>query len=531
MGGIAGAGNRKSFEIDICITLLTAIFAFLLMREILTDKRFIVSKTAVVLKYLLIAALLIFCLPLFILPFYNHASADDYVYGYQFYKSSFWTYQKYIYSNWSGGFSATFLSSLFLFNHYLYHHYYLHSLLLLMCNYLSAFLLIQTINKYVLKIANTNLVLLFSFIYTAIIIVCVPELLSLLFWFSSALIYFTGIILIQFELWLFILLYYTSNSVTKILCLIFLPILIFVTNGFSEVFEIVQLSILSLFFVTGFLKKFSKGFLITLIIFFTISFLISFFAPGNYMGSQAIFSISFPTSIAAILFGVIEVLFTIFKSSLLWFVMVTLFLYGNYKKEKFPADFIKNSSRYIKILFFVTVLFLVVSICEGVFSLKGRIVPDRFINIICWFTTLLLLAIVFFCGTALKTNLIFNIKDCTSLTALCYAILILVLCSNNYIGTAYKSVLSAPVYSSIMSSRENILEKASHKKNYIPVVKSYDLAFREYMEKNHPASTATYLKWLQQKPMLIFNDNGDTDDCSILTIKNFYNVDSVIIKK
>ena len=195
------------------------------MREILTDRKFIISKITVIFKVLFIVSLLIFFLPLLILPFYNHASADDYVYGTQFYNTGFLQYQSIIYNTWSGRFSATFLMSLFLFHHFLYDHYYLHTLSLLLLNFFTIFLLIRVVCKYILKKQFTFIQLIaFSFIDLVLITLCVPELMSLLFWFSSAIIYFTGIILISLELWMFLILYYSTSKLNKSFCFAFLPL-------------------------------------------------------------------------------------------------------------------------------------------------------------------------------------------------------------------------------------------------------------------------------------------------------------------
>src|SRR6478672_10649205 len=121
------------------------------MREIFTDKNYITGKLILFAKLLLVVALIVFFAPLFILPFFNHACADDYICGYHLSTKGFWKYQQFIYNNWGGRFAATFTGSLFAKNNYLYDHYYLHSILLLLLNILSAFFMIGVANKYVLK--------------------------------------------------------------------------------------------------------------------------------------------------------------------------------------------------------------------------------------------------------------------------------------------------------------------------------------------------------------------------------------------
>jgi hypothetical protein len=178
----------------------------------------------------------------------------------------------------------------------------------------------------------------------------------------------------------------------------------------------------------------------------------------------------------------------------------------------------------------VLLIFPVISLAEVVIGLKGKMVPDRFINIVCWFTLLLLCLLSFFLGTLLKLKSLFFILNRVQLQIIFYAVLFACLYCNEYIGAAYKSILSAPVYNTIMDNREDVFKNTA-RKNAVPVVMSYDLAFKKYMHEYRPKSSGTYYRWVKQKPVLIFNDNGDSDDQSILILKNFYQIDSVIIKK
>src|SRR5690242_1347650 len=118
------------------------------MRETFSDTKLIKPKAIKFSKFILIASLVIFFLPLVILPFFNHPSTDDYFCGYQLHDKSFWQYQFFIYNNWGGRFAATFAGSLFAYHDFLYNHYYLHSLLLLILNFCSLFLLIHLLDKY-----------------------------------------------------------------------------------------------------------------------------------------------------------------------------------------------------------------------------------------------------------------------------------------------------------------------------------------------------------------------------------------------
>ena len=111
--------------------------------------------------------------------------------------------------------------------------------------------------------------------------------------------------------------------------MLFCHFLIFIINGFNEIFVIVQFFILSILAATGAYKKFSSFFLLITCICFFASALISFLAPGNFIRAELIPQSSFPGTVAAILFALLNVIILIFKNPLLWFVLAVLFIYGN----------------------------------------------------------------------------------------------------------------------------------------------------------------------------------------------------------
>ena len=144
---------------------------------------------------------------------------------------------------------------------------------------------------------------------------------------------------------------------------------------------------------------------------------------------------------------------------------------------------------------------------------------------------LLLCVNAFVCGTCIKKK-IFIRTNRNYLIAITYAILFLLIISNDYMRVGYKNILSAQPYDTILMERENLFKNASDKKLKMLTVKSYDLALNEYIMKNHAYSSITYIKVLRQKPVLIFNDtNNYKDSDNIKILQRFYNIDSVIIDK
>lgn len=501
------------------------------MREFFTDRIFILSKIEQALKGLLVVSLLLFFAPLLILPFFNHASADDYFYGLHLNEYGFWQYQSYIYHNWSGWFTATFLGSFFLKNNFLFNNYYLHSLLFLGGNFIASLSLIYSLNQYFLKKDFRFLqVVLLAFVFTALAIICAPETSGLIFWFSSSVMYFAGLIFFQFELLLFVLLFYSNSVLIKAISYVFIPFLVFINNGFSEVMMIMQLVIFCWLFFAGFFKETGKWYLIILAIFYVVSLILSVSAPGNYLRAGSIPALKIANYIAACLYSCLQVVSSIFKNPLTSLVLIFLFFRGNYAKQFLSAAFLQKAVFYLRFLCVAFLAFLLLSVFAGVAGLKGRIAPDRYINIVCWFCMLMLCMIAFISGVVTRTNLTGFRLYSKELSVACYAGLIVCLCCNDYINTAYKSTLSAPLYNDILKEREAVFKNASKNKTTAEV-DSYELALKKIISQKHPNSSITYMKWAQQKPIFLYNHNGENDDASIETLKMFYQVDSVIIRR
>src|SRR5438270_188901 len=252
------------------------------MREILTDKNFIDSKILLVAKIFLIVSLIVFFLPLLILPFFNHACTDDYFGGYYLNKEGFIKYQEFVYTTWAGRFVATFVGSLFFNRNFLFENYYFHSLLLLALNFLSLLFLLNIIDKYLLKEKwSPGKKVLFALVFLAVEISCLPQVVTYIFWFSSSLTYHPSVILIQTEIALFIILLNSRNKTSKMVSAISLPLLVFIVNGFNELYIIVQLFLFFGVFWSGLNKKVSRVFITTMLIAFMASAAIVFLAPGD----------------------------------------------------------------------------------------------------------------------------------------------------------------------------------------------------------------------------------------------------------
>jgi hypothetical protein len=499
------------------------------MREFLSDKNFITTKLLLGAKLLLILALVIFFIPLFVLPFFDHASADDYICGYHLSNKGFWNYQTSIYNNWGGRFSATFIGSMFARNNFLYDHYYFHSLLFILLNALSVFFLLAVLNRYVLKdkLIKKNFVWI-GLLFLALQYCSIAEPSTYIFWFSSAITYQLPVILLQLQIALWIILLYNNNAFVKLLLSLLVVMLLFIINGFNELFIVVQAFLLLLIFLSGLKKKFSKVFIVLLLVFFLASALIVLLSPGIQSRTSVIEPKGFFVGITAFGFHVSETLWNIFKNPLTWLVLVLAYLYGSDNSAKFSNLFCIRSFKEKRWLLPVSwVLFLLSSVSIAVFGLKGGIIPDRYINAVVIITLCFLLWLSFTEGVLAKS------KSFT-INSLQWQLLIFVLCivgllANNYIKEGYKSMIIAPLYNNIMNEREAILKNASGKNGTISL-ETYDTALKTHLQKDYNKSSKTLYDLVQQKPSFIFFNDDLATQYSTEILQAFYKVDSIIVR-
>ncbi|MGI8951148.1 MAG: hypothetical protein ACR2FN_06145 [Chitinophagaceae bacterium] len=488
-------------------------------------------KLSVILKIVLIIVLIIFFLPLFILPFYNHACADDYICGYTVNKFSLLNYQKFIYNNWGGRFAATFTGSMFARNYFLYNHYYLHSILFLSLNILSSFFLLRLVHKYLLR-DNLSIknILLHSLIFVALTICAYPEFSTFDFWFSSSVTYQFPIVLFQFTIGFLLILFYTKNRFILVCFTILIPIFISLITAFNELFIVANAFLLFFIFFVDRSKKISRVFLRLAILLFFLSALIVVFSPGSQTRSKIIVPKSIYLFASAITFHMAEVLWNIFKNPFSWLVFFFIFYYAASKKNLFANNITIQFLKRKKWIFLsIILIFLLCAVSFAVLGLKGGLLPERYLNGVTYFTLILLILYSFIAGLQAENLFTFSFEE-NKKEIFIYTSLIIVLLCNTQIVDEYKSLLIAPTYDKILSAREQTLLHAANNPAKIATVKSYDLALQDEI-KNNEGNTKTFNDLIQQKPKLLFFQDDLATDYSINILKKFYKLDSIIVKK
>lgn len=497
------------------------------MREMFSDKQWMQSKLRPASGWLLAIVLLLFFVPLMVLAFYNHPSADDYISGTWLRESGFLAYQERVYNSWGGRFASTFAGSLFVIHDYLYDHYFLHTVILLFLNLVSALVLVQKINRYVFAGDLTTFQsILFAFVFVALTICCMPQASTYLFWFSSSITYQLPVVLLQLEIAAIISL--VSNNKNSLLKGLIVTALIFILNGFNEVFFIIQAVVIAGLIILDLLPAGIKWWKWLFVIFFIASALIVITAPGNAERAANIEPKGFVTGLAATCYHFLEVLWNAFSSVIFWVCCFAAFLYGNFKKQLFlDVDLVKKIKRKRWVLPVVIILFTLSSSALAVFGLKGGLVPDRYVNIVVYGFVVLCLLMTFTEGIFAEINFAAMFSSSSvMLSWLCFSLSIAMCCNTMFISTC-SSFVTAPAYDVIMQQREDELKNAAHTSVQLP---SYNNAVQQLLETRYAHSTKTLQQMLLQKPPLIFFNDDLSSDYSKNILQKFYGVDSIVVK-
>ena len=99
-----------------------------------------------------------------------------------------------------------------------------------------------------------------------------------------------------------------------------------------------------------------------------------------------------------------------------------------------------------------------------------------------------------------------------------------------YIADAYKSIIIAPVYNTILNEREAALRQAAEG-NKIAVVKDYNISLSELLQTKYNSATTTLQQLIQEKPPLLFFEDDLATKYSVDILKKYYGLDSIVVEK
>ncbi|NTW32817.1 MAG: hypothetical protein HGB12_09365 [Bacteroidetes bacterium] len=308
-----------------------------------------------------IALLILLALPFFIISFFAHPSADDFILSAVVRDDGFLTHFKQVYFDWSGRYFGTLIVSL---NPLVFgwdFGYKLLPIALLLLFYASIYSLIKNIFKEENFAPRKHLISLIIFL---LFINNIPSTSECIYWMTGSLTYFLAG---SFTVFLFALYVKTgySNKIktSEIFLMTMLSIMIAGSNEVSMIFQL-ELSSLIIFYSLVTKKKICKTHLINWII-IIISTLIVVSAPGNYSRMDTFsghFNIMYSFSESFVSFTKISVRFIQDPA----FVIITLIFIAflpYFRKFKNFNNIIKISPFYvlpISVLILISLFFPIV---------------------------------------------------------------------------------------------------------------------------------------------------------------------------
>jgi hypothetical protein len=227
-------------------------------------------------------------LPFLILVFYNHPSADDYLWTAMIMQSSIWDFQVYNFYEWSGRYFSNFLVSL---NPLVFHSLFGYQLaaLIFLFSFLGAvFYLIRVLTS---NIFNNIEQWLGSLIFTVLFLAYTPSPAELFYWFTGAAVYTSASILFLIFIACLFQYYQRSNRQEQTLSLKIIMIVSIVLMMWAN--EIIIIGLGGLLFlivcISIYYKHPTRYFLIILLFIAVLSALTSVLAPGNVARAATMF--------------------------------------------------------------------------------------------------------------------------------------------------------------------------------------------------------------------------------------------------
>lgn len=481
--------------------------------------------------------LIIFCclLPFVILMFFSCMALDDYYFVNLYHTYSFGKVQIMTYFGWDGRYISTLLKGVFVKPDIVSHYYFIPILLLFFFTWLSFFLLLRTINKYLLTgTFSKSIIRQASFILFLVEIYTIADIGSGLYWFSSAIVYQPA--LICFALLMNCLLRRLCEPSSRNIFLIDIAaiILILTILGCNEIAAIFL--ILFLLFIAIFYYLYNRRTSTILLIYLGIAVAISILTTltsgviavrHNQMNSHT----SYLTVIPIIFFRATAVFYYILKEPLFWITALMSLIAGVKTGQITGTANVLNIFKGKRILapgLLIIVLLIAGTLTPVLMVSKGSL-PPRSLNNLISFIDLCLLVVFFLTGFSSKVpgKVFMYMNRFSSVT------IILLICgllaSTSYLES-WKSVVSGYFYHAVIEDRQALLLKAKENNQRVVAIKPYPAALQEKIHQVFPHGTfVTVNKILLEPPRALFYINeAENPSKSYL---DYYGLDSIIVEK
>ena len=478
-------------------------------------------------KRFLLFVICVFLLPFFLLSSWNHPSLDDFTLGIFRTENSFWQTQSHFYQHWSGRYVATFIASLSVTDGALYTHYYLFAAIILVCTFLSFWFTLHQVNHYLLEKRFSSFSL---FIISGLLLVLelhvIPEIKTQFYWFSSALTYQAPLILLVLVIGL--LCRFLTGMGNRNLTLLFIFLLVFMLNGFNEIFSLFVFG-LSLYWLAWYFYtyKFRFSLFLVLWIWNLLSACFMFLSPGNLERRNFFSTRSEVVSAATGLVKSFTVNWYFLKEPLWWLMALTIFLWSIKSSLKYGDRLIQSIQRVsIPKLVGLYLLLGIIVYVPMLIASNGSL-PPRAENAISFLFSLLILFCIHLKAPASGLTLAGSFPSWYFTYApLVFSIFVF---TTSQSPRVVQSLVSGYFYHQVMKEREEKLKQAAEQNEAIVIIDNYDLALKKKMEETFAGRIPQTLKqMIEEKPNLLYMEDYLENEA---VIQKIYGVRQVVINR
>jgi hypothetical protein len=470
-------------------------------------------KNLRLLPWLSIAVLLI---PLIVLCFFNHPSADDYAGAGVCRDGLFFQRYRDLYFQWQGRYFSQALGMYGSFIEIKYDIYWLHPIVLFTLTLCGTYFLLSQILRYFFKASlSITSKLLIAFLLFFLNFFVQLSMAESVYWFSSTSVYYFAYTFLLFWSGLFISYCYSNGKRKQDLFI--LTILTFFICGSNELIAIalIMFCIVTCFFFYRFKKSLRPA--ITILLIAMVATALEVFSPGSMMRSAVIGKKDLVKIIFSFCYWGGQVYISILKEPLWWASAACAALVGARYGEKVHALVKRNI-----LLHFFLIFFSIICISPILYGSNGSI-PLRMLNNVVSMQLLLLLAECFLLGTLIKSSEITALLQPDKFKPVyLYVLSAILLLSSTFTFNLYDNLVQGFFYHKMMSRNEQL--KTTKDRSYEEkVARSYQ-AFVKAEIKNYPVlNKEVFIQKAKELPSFLFFFNDyETRQTEDLFLNKYY---------
>lgn len=451
-------------------------------------------KSLRLLPWLSIAVLLI---PLIVLCFFNHPSADDYS-GAAICRDGLF-FQKYVdlYVYWQGRYFSQALGMYGSFIVINYNLYWLHPILLFALTLCGIYFLLSQLLRYFFKASlSTSSKLLISFLLFFLNFFAQLSMAESVYWLSSSLAYYLAYTLLLF--WFAIFISYGYSNGKRKLDLFFLTILSFFICGSNELIAIALIMFCLVAFLFSYRLKKNMRPVATIFLITIVAAGLEIFSPGSMSRSAIIGKKDFVKIVFSFCYWGSQVYITILKEPLWWASAAFAVLLGVKYRESVHANIKRNVWLHLFLIFFSTIC-----ISPILYGSNGSI-PLRMLNNVVSMQLPLLLGECFLLGTLIHNSERSAMLQSVKLTSVRFYVLsAILLLSSTFTFNLYDNLLQGFFYDKMMSHNEH-LKKTNDPLYEERVIRNYSEFVEEEIKKYPTLNKEVLIQKAKTLPSFLF---------------------------